>query len=268
MQKFRPILRSSWKTKSSPVQICLSPRLCLGILPGAEPMATMWSYTSRPFQACHPERSRGTCCWLGASMMMSKFRPAPLGRTAESRLSPRQMSSCALRFPRQREGRQAVAVSDFFAPRLIEGKPSGNDGRDWPVAGHDRFDRASVSRPSACSKAGEYTKYLYLHGLSVETAEALAEVSITRRCARNWAWRARTRRGHPRSLFHQKYRGIALSRSATRPAPTSKIRPSSSPCCNPEENVGVRLTTGFLLEPEQSTSAMVAHHPAAKYFVV
>jgi len=36
---------------------------------------------------------------------------------------------------------------------------------------------------------------------------------------------------------------------------------------HPEENVGVRLTTGFLLEPEQSTSAIVVHHPAAKYFV-
>ena len=36
---------------------------------------------------------------------------------------------------------------------------------------------------------------------------------------------------------------------------------------HPEENVGVRLTSGFLLEPEQSTSAIVVHHPAAKYFV-
>jgi len=36
---------------------------------------------------------------------------------------------------------------------------------------------------------------------------------------------------------------------------------------HPEENVGVRLTSTFLLEPEQSTSAIVVHHPAAKYFV-
>jgi cobalamin-dependent methionine synthase I len=36
----------------------------------------------------------------------------------------------------------------------------------------------------------------------------------------------------------------------------------------PGENVGVRLTSGFLLEPEQSTSALVVHHPGAKYFVV
>ena len=36
---------------------------------------------------------------------------------------------------------------------------------------------------------------------------------------------------------------------------------------HPEENGGVRLTTGFLLEPEQSTSAIVAHHSGAQYFV-
>jgi 5-methyltetrahydrofolate--homocysteine methyltransferase len=35
----------------------------------------------------------------------------------------------------------------------------------------------------------------------------------------------------------------------------------------PEEKIGVRLTEGFLLEPEQSTNAIVAHHPQAKYFV-
>lgn len=36
----------------------------------------------------------------------------------------------------------------------------------------------------------------------------------------------------------------------------------------PEKNIGVRLTEAFHLEPEQSTNAMVAHHPQAKYFVV
>ena len=36
----------------------------------------------------------------------------------------------------------------------------------------------------------------------------------------------------------------------------------------PEENIGVRLTSTSLLEPEQITSAIVVHHPNAKYFVV
>ena len=49
---------------------------------------------------------------------------------------------------------------------------------------------------------------------------------------------------------------------------TWKIRPSCFACCIRKKNVAVKLTTGFLLDPEQSTSAIVAHHPAAKYFVI
>jgi 5-methyltetrahydrofolate--homocysteine methyltransferase len=36
---------------------------------------------------------------------------------------------------------------------------------------------------------------------------------------------------------------------------------------HPDATIGVHLTTGFHLEPEPSTSAIVVHHPAAKYFV-
>jgi 5-methyltetrahydrofolate--homocysteine methyltransferase len=36
----------------------------------------------------------------------------------------------------------------------------------------------------------------------------------------------------------------------------------------PEETIGVRLTSGFHMEPEQSTSALVCHHPSAKYFTL
>ena len=46
-------------------------------------------------------------------------------------------------------------------------------------------------------------------------------------------------------------------------------RPDEAVCLlRPEENIGVRLTSTYLLEPEQSTSAIVVHHPNAKYFVV
>jgi 5-methyltetrahydrofolate--homocysteine methyltransferase len=70
-------------------------------------------------------------------------------------------------FPRQREGRK-LSISDFFAP-----KSSGT----MDVIGLSLVTmgaRASVETQKLF-EAGEYTKYLYLHGLSVETAEALAE---------------------------------------------------------------------------------------------
>jgi len=72
---------------------------------------------------------------------------------------------------------------------------------------------------------------------------------------------------HIRDLFHQKYRGSRYSFGY--PAcPKLEDQTKLFALLKPEENVGVRLTSGFLLEPEQSTSAIVVHHPGAKYFVV
>src|SRR5207253_1043516 len=61
---------------------------------------------------------------------------------------------------------------------------------------------------------------------------------------------------HTRDLFHQKYRGSRYSFGY--PAcPNLEDQTKLFALLHPEENVGVRLTTGFLLEPEQSTSAIV-----------
>ena len=69
-----------------------------------------------------------------------------------------------------------------------------------------------------------------------------------------------------RDLFHQKYRGSRYSFGY--PAcPSLEDQTKLFRLLKPEETIGVHLTTGFLLEPEQSTSALVVHHPAAKYFV-
>jgi 5-methyltetrahydrofolate--homocysteine methyltransferase len=112
---------------------------------------------------------------------------------------------------------------------------------------------------------GEYTRYLYLHGLSVETAEALAEYHHKK--MREELGTAGDDAPHIRDLFHQKYRGSRYSFGY--PAcPNLEDQTKLFKLLDPEKNVGVRLTSGFLLEPEQSTSAIVVHHPAAKYFVV
>ena len=114
-------------------------------------------------------------------------------------------------------------------------------------------------------EAGEYTKYLYLHGLSVETAEALAEFNHKTHARRAWHSLATIRR----TFAISSTRSIAARaiRSAIRRARISRTRPSCSRLLHPDETIGVHLTTGFLLDPEQSTSAIVVHHPAAKYFV-
>jgi 5-methyltetrahydrofolate--homocysteine methyltransferase len=160
-------------------------------------------------------------------------------------------------FPRQREGRK-LCISDFFAP-----KSSG------------KMDVIGLSLVTIGSKAseetqrlfegGEYTRYLYLHGLSVETAEALAE--YLHKKVREELGIASEDSPHIRDLFHQKYQGSRYSFGY--PAcPNLEDQTKLFALLHPEENVGVKLTTGFLLEPEQSTSAIVVHHPQAKYFVV
>jgi 5-methyltetrahydrofolate--homocysteine methyltransferase len=160
-------------------------------------------------------------------------------------------------FPRQREGRR-LCVSDFFAP-----KSSGKTdviGLSLVTIGA----RASVET-QRLFEGGEYTRYLYLHGLSVETAEALAE--FHHKQMREELGIAGEDSAEIRDLFHQKYRGSRFSFGY--PAcPNLEDQTKLFALLKPEENVGVRLTSGFLLEPEQSTSAIVVHHPGAKYFVV
>ena len=167
-----------------------------------------------------------------------------------------QRESLRFTFPRQREGRK-LCISDFFAP-----KSSGK----MDVIGFSLVTMgAKVSQETQrLFEGGEYTRYLYLHGLSVETAEALAEYH--HKLMREELGIAGDDSPHIRDLFHQKYCGSRYSFGY--PAcPNLEDQTKLFALIHPEENVGVRLTSGFLLEPEQSTSAIVVHHPAAKYFV-
>ena len=159
-------------------------------------------------------------------------------------------------FPRQKEGRR-LCISDFFAPR--------SSGK-FDVIGLSlvTIGWKASEETRRLFEAGEYTRYLYLHGLSVETAEALAELQHKK--MRQELGIADDDSPHIRDLFHQKYRGSRYSFGY--PAcPNLEDQTKIFALLHPEEAIGVRLTTGFLLEPEQSTSAIVVHHPQAKYFV-
>src|ERR1039457_2139828 len=143
-------------------------------------------------------------------------------------------------FPRQREGRR-LCIADFFAA-----KSSG----EMDVIGFSLVTigaKASVET-QRLFEGGEYTKYLYLHGLSVETAEGLAELHHKK--MREELGIAGEDAAAIRDLFHQKYRGSRDSFGS--PAcPKLEDQTKLFVLLRPEENVGVRLTSGFLLEPEQ-----------------
>ncbi|MGA3196577.1 MAG: vitamin B12 dependent-methionine synthase activation domain-containing protein, partial [Terriglobales bacterium] len=182
--------------------------------------------------------------------------PAPEGRTNAS--APTQAKEILrFTFPRQKEGRR-LCISDFFAA------PSSGKMDVLGLSLVTIGPKASIET-QRLFEGGEYTRYLYLHGLSVETAEALAEFHHKK--MREELGIAAEDSPHIRDLFHQKYRGSRYSFGY--PAcPNLEDQTKLFALLKPEENVGVRLTSGFLLEPEQSTSAIVVHHPGAKYFVV
>ena len=160
-------------------------------------------------------------------------------------------------FPRQREGRR-LSIADFFAPK--------SEGR-MDVVG---FSVVTVgSRASEETRKlfdqGDFTRYLYVHGLSVETAEALAE--LAHKHMREELGIAGGDAPAVKDLFHQKYQGSRYSFGY--PAcPNLEDQAKIFALLKPEETIGVRLTEGFHLEPEQSTDAVIVHHPQAKYFVV
>ncbi len=158
--------------------------------------------------------------------------------------------------PRQRrEG--GLCIADFFRP--IESGEKDVCGLQVVTMG----ERASeVARQWFA--ADRYQDYLYLHGLSVELAEALAEHTHRR-------IRAELGFGHEdaremEKMLKQGYRGSRYSFGY--PACPNLEDQTQLLKLLGAEKVGITLSDEFQLEPEQSTSAIVLHHPQAKYFSV
>jgi len=159
-------------------------------------------------------------------------------------------------FPRQRRDRR-LCLADFFRPE--------GTGRTDIVA----FQLATIGpRVSAATAElfakNAYREYLELHGLSVQLAEALAEY-----------WHTRVRRelgiggadpGDLAGFFRVDYQGARYSFGY--PAcPDLADRAKVVRLLDPSR-IGVELSEEMQLHPEQSTDAIVVHHPEAKYFSV
>ncbi len=157
-------------------------------------------------------------------------------------------------FPRQ-SGKKRLCISDYF--RSIESGQVDVLGLHCVTMG---------SRVSELAKTlfdgNEYTEYLYTHGMGVETAEALAEL---------WHKRIRQELGiagddspRVRELFTQHYRGSRFSPGY--PAcPEMRDQEKIWSLLEPGR-IGCALTENWQIDPEQSTSAFIVHHPEAKYF--
>ena len=160
-------------------------------------------------------------------------------------------------FPRQRRPRH-LCLADFFRDRAL----ASDKGPDV-VAFHLVTMGSAVSRVTAkLFEANAYRDYLELHGLSVQLTEALAEL-----------WHARVRSdlgftsgdgGVDAMIRDQAYRGSRYSFGY--PAcPDLDDRAKLVNLLRPER-IGVELSEELQLHPEQSTDALIVHHPEAKYF--
>jgi 5-methyltetrahydrofolate--homocysteine methyltransferase len=159
-------------------------------------------------------------------------------------------------FPRQPAGKR-LCLADYFA--------SKESGRIDVVPFHlVTMGKRASQYSQELFKADNYTEYLFFHGLSVEAAEALAEL---------WHKRIREELGiaerdaqELNKLFHQGYQGSRFSFGY--PAcPTLEDQVKLFELLEPAR-IDVELTEEFQLDPEQSTSAIIVHHEEAKYFSI
>ena len=159
-------------------------------------------------------------------------------------------------FPRQPAGKN-LCLADFFAAK--------ESGRVDVVAFHlVTMGSRATEYSQELFKSDNYADYLYFHGLSVEGAEALAEL-----------WHKRIREeldiagedaADVRKLFQQRYQGSRFSFGY--PAcPNLEDQAKLFQLLEPSR-IGIELTEEFQLDPEQSTSAIIVHHPEAKYFSI
>ncbi|HEY3834240.1 MAG TPA: methionine synthase [Acidimicrobiia bacterium] len=171
--------------------------------------------------------------------------------TDDTRTSERTRFS----FPRQRKDR-FLCIADFFRP--VE---SGEI--DFAAFHVVTMGRRVTEREHELFAADEYHDYLLLHGLGVETTEALAEL-WHRRIREEWGFADQdgpTLAG----LFRQQYRGSRYSWGY--PACPDLDDQAKVAELLEIDRIGVELTEEFHLVPEQSTSAIIVPHPDAKYFV-
>jgi len=160
-------------------------------------------------------------------------------------------------FPRQTHA-EGLCLSDFVAPR--------DSGRQDYVAlfavtcGHGVRELSERYK-----QAGQYVQSHVLQAIAIEGAEAFAEL-LHRRLREMW--------GFPdpaeltmRERFKARYRGVRVSFGY--PAcPRLEDQTKLFHLLQITETIGINLTEGFMMEPEASVSALVFHHPHARYFSI
>ena len=206
------------------------------------------------------ERLKAQCLaenWMRPAVTYGFFPAASDGNTIHVYDADGTTVKQSFDFPRQ-DFADLLCLSDYVEP-MRDGKAVDHVGFMAVTVGHEVSVRCKELYDS-----GKYQDYLFLHGLSVESAEALAEY-FHRELRREWGIGGDDST-ETRKLFKGHYRGrrYAFGYPA---CPNLDDQTGLFALIEPQR-VGITLTEQFLLEPEQSTTAIVFHHPQAKYFNV
>jgi len=147
-------------------------------------------------------------------------------------------------FPRQPE-QERLCLADYFAP-------AGSGAKDVVAFQVVTVGREATARFEKLESADEYSEGYFLHGLAVQTAEAAAEylhqtirseLGLPPDRGKRYSW------GYPAIPSLEDHRKVF------------DLLPA-------ERELGMSLTAAYQLVPEQSTAAIVVHHPEARYFVI
>ncbi len=154
----------------------------------------------------------------------------------------RKAEVARLRLPRQ-PGERNLCLADFFR------EERGSDVCALQVV---TVGDQALRLAGEAQDRGDYSRGLYLHGLAVESAEALAE---------RWHRVVRGELGLPDGQGKRYSPGYPSWPELSDQAQVFRL-------LEPERAIGVSLTEAHQMVPEASTSALVLHHPGAVYFVV
>ncbi|NJL87494.1 MAG: methionine synthase, partial [Leptolyngbyaceae cyanobacterium SM1_1_3] len=216
-----------------------------------QPILETWKRRSLAEDLLHPQVVYGYFPCLASGNSLQIYNPSAVG------VSEPPQAIAKFTFPRQKSMRR-LCIADFFLPAEM-----AQPGQ------FDVFPMQAVTVGEVATRfaqklfaADQYTDYLYYHGLAVQTAEALAEWTHTR---------IRRELGYGdlepetlRDILQQRYQGSRYSFGY--PACPNIQDQFMQLDLLQGDRIGLHMDESEQLYPEQSTTAIVAYHPAAKYF--
>jgi 5-methyltetrahydrofolate--homocysteine methyltransferase len=219
------------------------------------PILEYWRGRVMAENILHPQIVYGYFPCLAEGNSLHLYDPAIMAGAVTPTHPPEPVTTFT--FPRQKSLRR-LCIADFFLPRELA-QPGQFDVFPMQAV---TVGEIATEYAQKLFQADQYTDYLYYYGLSVQTAEALAE----------WC-HARIRRelgfgelepATLREVLQQRYQGSRYSFGY--PAcPNMADQPIQLDLLG-SDRIAMTIDESDQLYPEQSTTAIIAYHPAAKYF--